>query len=246
MSEGGGHLRAPAVPDRARQHPRPHGTERPAAGVTATQGGDAGRQLHQGVPRRGCGRPGPDVRRQTEHRLRGRVAPVDHEPGGRLLAVDVPELPVTRQRLTLQRVDAQVEPVLEEPGKGRVRATEGRVALAQRPHRARQPVGLGTVRRIGLLMDHRARVEGAVRLHPEHDVAGVGAGGGLEVGHCAQQVERLGPAGPVAGLLPVPQVDDRGAGDVVGVEGALPPGSVAVGVAAAADQVVGPSARRSA
>ena len=217
------HLRAPAVPDRSRQPPGPHGTERPAARVAATQGGHGRRELDQRVPRRGGGRPGPDVRREAEHRLCGRVAAVDNQPGRRLLAVDVPELPVTRQRLALQGRDAQVQPVLEKAGEDGVGATEGRVALTQRPDRAGQPVGLGAVRRVGLLVNDGARVQGAVRLHPEHDVAGVGAGRGLEVPHRAQQVEGLGPTRGLAGLLPVPQVDDRRAGDVVGVERALPP-----------------------
>ncbi len=116
---------------------------------------------------------------------------------------------------------------------------EGGVALPERPHRAGQPVGLGAVGRVRQLLGRRAGVQPAVRLHPEHDVAGVAAAGGLEVAHRTEQVERLVPAAGVAGLLPVPQVDDGRAGDVVGVEGALPPGAVGL-QAAAADALVRP------
>ncbi len=81
-------------------------------------------------------------------------------------------------------------------------------------------------------------VQGAVGLLPEHHVAGVRAGRGLQVGQPAEHREGLPTARVVAGLLPVAQVDHGGARDVVGVERALVVG-VGVGVVRpAADPLV--------
>ena len=83
-------------------------------------------------------------------------------------------------------------------------------------------------------------LQGAVRLHPEHDVAAVGAGRGLQVGEPAQHLVRRTPAGRAAGLLPVAQVDHRGTGHVVGVERALAVGVGGRVVGATADALEGP------
>ena len=97
------------------------------------------------------------------------------------------------------------------------------------PARTRRPSPTGPATRPG-----RRGVERPVRLHPEHGVALVRAGGQrLHVGHGPEQpVGRVAAVG-VPELPPVADVHDGGAGQVVGVERALAVG-VRVGVIRAA------------
>src|SRR5665648_1078518 len=98
---------------------------------------------------------------------------------------------------------------------------EGYGAVAERPHRTGDPVGLPGVAGVGQLDRFGARVERAVRLHPEDDVAGVVAGCCLHVGECAQQLVRVLAAVVVPGELPVAQVHHGRPAEVVRVEGPL-------------------------
>src|SRR5665648_404396 len=94
---------------------------------------------------------------------------------------------------------------------------------------------------VGQLDRFGARVERAVRLHPEDDVAGVVAGCCLHVGERAQQLVRVLAADAVPGELPVAQVDHGRPAQVVRVEGPLAPG-VGGGAYAAATNTWGQGA----
>ena len=164
---------------------------------------------------------------QTQDRLGRGVGAVGDQPGRRTPPVDVEVAAIGIQHLPVDRVDGQGETSLEETGERRVGLLERGVPLPQRPDRAGEPVRRVAVRRVGQLDRLRARVQGAVGLHPQHDVAGVPAGDGLQVGQATQHLERARSAGRVLGLLPVADVDDGGARQVVGVERALSVGVLA-------------------
>ena len=225
LGEGGRHLRGPGVPVRARERPRQHPAEGPGPGVATGELGDAVGEAGQGVAGSGgVAATGADVGGQAEHGLGGGVGALGDQPRGRPAAVDLEVLAVVDEHLAVDRVDGEVHPVGEEAGEVRVGVPEGGVALAEGPDRACQPVGRLAVARVGQLDRLGARVEGAVGLHPQHDVAGVGAGDGLQVGQAAQHLVGRVAAVRRPGLLPVADVDDRGAGHVVGVERPLAPG----------------------
>jgi len=221
------------VPVRKGQCPRSYGAERPRALAAVRQGRDALGELPQRPPGRGAA-AGLDVGGQAQDRFSGGVRAVDDEPRRRAPAVDRLPGAVPVQDLSIEGGDGQVEPLPQEVRERRIGAPPGGVALAERPHHAGQPVRRAAVGRIGQLRRLGARVEGAVRLHPEDHVAGVRPGRRLQVGQAAQQRIRRGPAARGAGLPPVPQVHHRRARDVVGVEGTL-----AVGVVG---RIVGPAA----
>ena len=236
--ERGRRQAAPPVPHRAGQRPGADRSHRPGPGVAAAHLRDALAELSQrGARGRRAARA--DVRREPEDRLGRGVRTVGDEPGGGLLAVDVEVLAVRVEDLPVHGPDGELEPVAQEARERRVGAAEGRVALAERPDRAGQPVGRVAVGRVGLLGGLGARVQGAVGLHPQHDVAGVRAGRGLQVGQAAQHLVRRLPARGRAGGPPVAQVDDRGPADVVGVERALAPRVGRRVVGAAADVLEG-------
>ena len=241
----GRHLRGPGVPVRAGQRPRQHAAEGPGAGVAAGHLRDAVGEPGQHVPGL-VGAAGALVGDQPEHRLGGGVGALGDQPGRGAPAVDLEVLPVPAQHLAVERGDGQVEPVLQEAGERGVGVPEGGVPLAERPDGAGQPVGRVAVGRVGQLLRLGARVQGAVGLHPEHDVAGVRAGRGLQVGETAEHLEGAGAARRGAGLPPVAQVHDGGAGHVVGVERALPVGVGGRVVGAAADPLEVPPSRWSA
>ena len=213
---------APPVPHRAGQRPGADRSHRPGPGVATAELGDALAEPSQRGAR-GRRAAGADVRREPQDSLGRGVRPVGDEPGRRFLAVDVEVLAVLVEDLPVHGSDGELEPVAQEARERRVGAAEGGVALAERPDGAGQPVGRVAVGRVGLLGGLGTRVQGAVGLHPQDDVAGVGAGRGLQVGQAAQQVVRRLPARGRAGGPPVAQVDDRGPADVVGVERPLPP-----------------------
>ncbi len=122
----------------------------------------------------------------------------------------------------IERVESQLEASPQECREGRVGVPERLVALAERPDRAREPVGGVRVGRVGELLGIRARIQRPVRLHPEHEVAQPRVGGErLHVGHASEQPVRRGAAVIVTELPPVAEVHDGGPGQVIGVEGAL-------------------------
>ncbi|MDQ1126267.1 hypothetical protein QE428_001300 [Microbacterium sp. SORGH_AS 505] len=216
------HLRTPGVPDRRGLRPRQHGIVRPLPIRAVGHRGDTRGELTQ---RRRCRSVGTgfDTSRQTEHSLSRGIRPVRDEPRRDALAVRGGPPAVRRQDLTVQRIQREVEAVVEERGESGVLVLEGGVPLAEGPQRPREPVTRTAVGRIRQLDRLGGRVEGAVGLHPQDDVAGIRSVGRLEVRDRPQQLVRLVATVVVAGLLEVADVDDRGARDVVGVVGALPP-----------------------
>ena len=100
-----------------------------------------------------------DVRREAEDGLGGGVRAVGDQPRRRRLAVDVQVLAVLVEDLPVDRADRQLEPVAEEARERGVGLLEGRVALAERPDRAGQPVGRVAVGRVGQL--HRLGAAGS-------------------------------------------------------------------------------------
>src|SRR5665648_437665 len=118
---------------------------------------------------------------------------------------------------------------------------DGTLNPSAEPVERPDPVGLPGVAGVGQLDRFGARVERAVRLHPEDDVAGVVAGCCLHVGERAQQLVRVLAADAVPGELPVAQVDNGRPAEVVRVEGALAPGVRGGGVRAATDPCVRPA-----
>ena len=87
--------------------------------VATTQRRDALGQLRQHGARRG-GRARLDVRGQPEDGLGGGVRAVDDQPGRCALAVDEEVLAVAVEYLTVDRVDGEVEPLLQEGREGGV------------------------------------------------------------------------------------------------------------------------------
>lgn len=232
------HLVAPGVPVRARPGPRHERPERPLPRVAQWHGRDPVGELPQRAPPL-TRPPGLGVRAQPVHRLRGRVRTVGDEPRRPAQPIRTHVLAVRRaQHLAVHRAEGQLQPPPQEAREVRVVVGECRVPLTQRPDRPRQPVAVTGVGRVRQLDWFRGWVERSVRLHPQHDVAAVRAGVGLQVGQPAQQLVGVLAARGLAGGTPVPQVHDRSARDVVGVERAL---RVRVGlgvVGAAADALV--------
>ncbi len=235
--QGGGHLRGPGMPLRARCRRGQDRPVRPGARGAGTHVGDAVGQLGERAAGDGAA-AGLDVGGQAEHGLRTGIGIAGDQPRRHPQAVRELVLPVAGQHLPVERRDGQIQALPEEGGEGGVGAAEVGVALAERPDGAGQPVRgarVGGIRRVG---GGGRGVETAVGLHPQHDIAGVRSGRGLQVGQPAQQLVGLVAAVLIAELHPVPQVDDRGAGDVVGVVGALPVGVVRGVVGAAAGDLV--------
>ena len=222
LSQPGRRQTAPRVPHRLGPRPREHGTERPGARVAGPHRGDALTELSHHVPSASvAGRR--HIGGQSEQRLTGRVGAIDDEPRRHGHPVDVEPVAVANQHLTLDGVEGEVETITQERGELRVARGEGRVGLTERPDRPGQPVRVVAVGRIGKLDRLGARVERAVRLHPQHHVARIRPVDGLHEGQPPQQLVGRPPARLRAGRLPVPHVDHRRARDVIGVEGALSP-----------------------
>ena len=130
---------------------------------------------------------------------------------------------VVHQHLPVQRADRESESVLEEGRELGVGVLEGRVSLAERPDRAGEPVARARVRGVGQLHRLRGRVQTAVGLHPQHDVARVRSVGRLQVRERAQELVSAVAALLRAGQAPVAQVHDGRTRDVVGVVRPLSP-----------------------
>lgn len=127
-----------------------------------------------------------------------------------------------------------MQTVEQEVGERAIVVAESGVPLAERPHRAGQPVRLRRIRRIGQLDGDRTGVQRAVGLLPQHDVACVGSVDRLQVGERPQQTARIVTAARAAAGSPVPQEDHGRSCDVVGVVGTLTPvaGGLVTGPAA--------------
>ena len=136
------------------------------------------------------------------------------------------ELAVRVEHLPVRRRDGELDPVAQEGGEGvAVAAAEGGVALAERPDRAGEPVRRHRSRRGRAAPPGRRSGSACRRPASTARRCRRWAAGRLQVGSprsswyaCARLRRR-------AGRGPVPQVDDRGAGDVVGVVGALAVGA---------------------
>ena len=139
----------------------------------------------------GGGAAGPDVGREPEDRLGGGVGALGDQPGRGTAAVDL-EVAAVLGRAPAGRSRRPRGPCAAEEGA----RTRGRRAGTRRtPRRAPRSCGRASrTRRCrtgpGSSFGLGARVQGAVGLHPEHHVAGVRAGGGLQVGQAAQHLER--------------------------------------------------------
>ena len=178
-----------------RQRPRQHRAERPAAArrrrPCSAMPSASFAQRVAGRGRRRRPRRTPPGRARPRRSRRRRRRPARRACAGRRLSGRCRS---ASSDLAVDGADREVEPVARgrprTPVAGR-RRLEGGVALAERPDGARQPVGRVAVGRVGQLHRIGARVQRAVGLHPEHDVAGVRAGRGLQVGQAAQQLVGL-------------------------------------------------------
>lgn len=219
------------MPGRRTARRREHRSERPGPGVTGLLAGDPVGQDRQHLTRAACRRrsrvrSGPHVGRQPQHGLRARVRPVDDQPGRRSASVDVQEAAHRGADVAPPGRHGEVQTVTEEVREAGVVIPESGVALPQRPHGPGQPVGRTAVGRVGQFPRVRGGVERPVALHPQHRPPRVRAGRGLQERQSPQEVACRCAARHRARRTPVPQVDDRGPGHVVGVVGALsvPPG----------------------
>ena len=206
--------------------------ERPAAGVAAAQLRDALAEPGQ----RGAGAPPSRPARRRTPTARGPPRPMASAPSaisqaGARLAVDVEVLAVPVEHLPVDRVDRRARGGRAGTSRTRGRSfSEGRVALAERPDRAGQPVGRVAVGGVGQLDRLGAAGSACRRAASTAPRCRRSGPSRLQVGERRAASRR--PRRRLvrrAGGLPVPQVDDRGAADVVGVEGALAPG-VGLGV----------------
>lgn len=138
----------------------------------------------------------PQVDQVVQHRPRaGLMLLVDtghaggpgavHRHGGQAQPLDQLEqvvvVAVAHQGVALDG-DRELDPAAQEGGEGRFAPGEGSVALAERPDGTGRPVRLAGVGGVGVVGRGRGRVQGAVGLHPQQELAGVVTGQGLKVG----------------------------------------------------------------
>src|SRR5215475_12623888 len=160
------------MPVGLRQRPRQYRTVWPGPRVAGAHRRDTTAQFGKYVTglRVAAGR---DVAGEAEQRLTCRVGAVGDQPRGSTHTVHVEPLAVPAQYLTIDGGHGETDPFCEIAGEIRVVVNERGVSLAQCPDRASQPVGVGAVRWVRVVLRGWAGVEAAIRLHPQHNIAGV-------------------------------------------------------------------------